>query len=93
MVTRTAVASPPPDDESYFEYLEASLAERPSRRRAKRNYRREGRLHVRSQRLPSPDTVRMSKALLRAQRDLAQAQAEAEARQQATHRENGDEPS
>lgn len=91
MVTKTAVASPPPDDESYFEYLEASFADRPKRRQ-KRRYRRGGRLHVRSERLPSPDTTRMSKALLRAQRDLAQAQAEAEARQQATHGENSDAP-
>lgn len=90
MVTKTAVGSPPPDDDSYFEYLEASFTDRPKQRR-KRTYRREGRLHVRSQRLPEPDTARMSKALIQAQRLLAQAQAEAEARQQATHRENGDE--
>jgi hypothetical protein len=92
MVTKTAVASPPPEDENYFEYLEASFAERPSRRRAKRTYRRAGRIHVRSQRLPAPDPGRMSKALIQAQRLLVQAQAEADAHRQ-TQRENGDGPS
>lgn len=92
MVTKTILASPPPEDESYFEFLEASFAERPPRRRAKRSYRRGGRIHVRSERLAAPDPTRMSKALIQAQRLLAQAQAETEARQQA-QRENGDEPS
>jgi len=92
MVIRTAVASPPPgDDESYLEWLEASFGDEPSRRRAKRTYRRkdEHRIHVRSQRLTAPDASRMSQALLQAQRQLAQAQAETEARQQA-RKENGD---
>lgn len=90
MVTRTAVASPPPeDDDAYLEWLEASFADRPSRQRTKRTYRRGQRIHVRSQRLTAPDAVRMSKALIQAQRQLAQAQAESEARHQA-EQENGD---
>lgn len=90
MVTRTVIASPPPeDDEGYLDWLEASFADRPSRKRTKRTYRREQRIHVRSQRLDAPDASRISKALLQAQRQLAQAQAEAEARRQA-EQENGD---
>lgn len=90
MVIRTAVASPPPeDDESYLDWLEASFADRPSRKRAKRTYRREQRIQVRSQRLPTPDSARMSKALIQAQRQLAQAQAETEARLHVAE-ENGD---
>ena len=92
MVIKTAIAGPPPDDEQYFEHLEASFADRPKRRR-KRTYRRDGRLEVRSERLPAPDTARMSKALIQAQRLLAEAQAEADARQQVSDRENGDESS
>lgn len=85
MVTRTAVASPPPEDDgSYLDWLEASFAERPSRKHRKRNYRRKAdhRIEVDSRRLATPDASRISKALLQAQRQLAQAQVEADARQQ-----------
>jgi hypothetical protein len=93
MVTRTALASPPPeDDEAYFEWLEASFGERPSRRKAKRSYQRRSdrRVVVRGERLEQPDVARLSRALLAAQRELGQAQAEAEARQEKVDTENRD---
>lgn len=93
MVTKTAVAS---SDEPDFELWEAELAKgRASRRHPKRAYRRhhQRRIVVRAERLSEPDVARLSRALLQAQRELAEAQAEADARRQATphiDRENGD---
>lgn len=94
MVTKAAVATP---DEPDFERWEAELAKgRASRRHPKRAYRQQHqrRIVVRSKRLPEPDVARLSRALLQAQRELARAQAEAEARHQVTPQvdgENGDE--
>lgn len=71
---------------AYFDEMQERWpAERPSRRRAKRAYRRkEGRrIVVRSERLPEPDLTRMSKALLEAQRELGLLQAERDARDDA----------
>lgn len=79
------VAAPLPPgspDETYFEELTEHWSERPSRKRAKRTYRRQ-RQHdivVRAERLDEPNLSRMSQALLAAQRELAQAQAEKDAR-------------
>jgi hypothetical protein len=93
MVTTTAVASP---DEPDFDRWEAELTKgRASRRHPKRAYRtqRQRRIVVRGERLPEPDVTKVSRALLQAQRELAQAQAEAEARRQASPQvdgENGD---
>ena len=93
MVTKTVVASP---DEPDFDRWEAELAKgRASRRHPKRAYRRQHRrrIVVRGERLPEPDVARLSHALLQAQRELARAQAEAEARCQDTPQidgENGD---
>lgn len=90
MVTRTLTASP---DEPDFERWEADLAEgRASKRHPKRAYRRQHhrRIVVRSERLPAPDVARLSRALLQAQRQLAQAKAEAEARKQADPNVNGE---
>lgn len=89
MVTQTLPASP---EEPDFERWEAELARgRASKRHRKRAYRRHHyrRIVVRSERLPEPDVARLSRALLQAQRQLARAQAEAEARHQADQ-ENGD---
>ncbi len=94
MVTRAGRASSSPDPDDYYEALQERWpAERPSRKRAKRPYRRqeERKLHVEARRLETPDTERMSRALLAARRELAKARADAEARQQATERQ-GDEP-
>lgn len=79
----------PSDGVEYYEQLQERWpADRPSRkrqRRTKRAYQRrqERRIHVRADRLDPPDTARLSRALLAAQRELAQAQAEADARSQA----------
>lgn len=70
-------------EEYYDELQERWPEERASRKRPKkRAYRRkEGRrVVVRGQRLNQPDTARMSRALLAAQRELAQAEAEKKAR-------------
>lgn len=90
MVNRQQPPKPDVDgdsgDDFYDELQEQWPAERPSRKRrrttAKRAYHRKDGRHVvvRGERLDPPDTVRLSRALLAAQRELAQAQAEAEAR-------------
>lgn len=74
----------PMSNSDYYDGLSEHWPERPSRKRAKRVYRRqvERRIVVRSERLDPPDTQRLSRALLRAQRDLAEAQAEKDARAQ-----------
>lgn len=79
----------PGDDDSLAELQERWPDRRASKRAAKRAYQRENgrRIVVRSERLAEPDTARMSKALLAAQRELAQAAAERDARAQ----EHGDE--
>lgn len=73
-----------PSDDFYDQVQETWPEERPSRKRVKRAYRRNAnrRVVVRSERLPEPDAARMSKALLAAQRELAQAQAERDAHAQ-----------
>ncbi|GAA1508636.1 hypothetical protein GCM10009788_11120 [Nocardioides humi] len=75
------------DDEReayYDEVQERWPAERPSRKRSKRDRQRRGerKVVVRSQRLPAPDTARVSRALLVAQRELAKVEAERAARLQ-----------
>lgn len=67
-----------------YDALTEQWPERPSRKRAKRAYqRKQGRqIVVQAERLDEPNTARMSKALLAAQRELAEAQAEKEARDQ-----------
>lgn len=78
------------DDElGYYDEVEESWpTERPSRKRAKRVYRRKQakRVVVRAERLDAPDTSRVSRALLRAQRELARVQAESDAHQQKPYR-------
>jgi hypothetical protein len=79
---------PAPDDDrsaSYYEELQEQWPERASRRRTKRAYRRkeQRRIVVRGERLDEPDTARMSRALLAAQRELARMQAERDARAEA----------
>lgn len=82
------VKQPGPDENdraTYFERLEERWPdERPSRRRAKRNYRRKAarRVAIEAKQRATPDVGRMSHALLTAQRELAQAQADADARRQ-----------
>lgn len=76
-------------DGEYDELQQRWPDERPSRKkRVKREYRRrDGReVVVRSERRDEPDTARMSRALLAAQRELAQIEAEQAARRQG----NGD---
>lgn len=70
--------------DEYYDELAERWPERPSRRQAKRTYRRkaERRVVVRSERLAEPDTPRMSRALLAAERELAKARAEQAARAQ-----------
>lgn len=69
----------PRRDTAYYEQLQEQWpAERPSRKRARG--KRERRITVRAERLEQPDTARMSRALLAAERELAAAKAEAEAR-------------
>lgn len=79
-----AASYPNPDDHdalAAYEELQERWPERASRKRA---YRRKDarRTVVRAERLDRPDTERMSKALLAAQRELARAQAERNARAQ-----------
>lgn len=81
----TVVGIPlPPGSPDDYDDLSERWPERPSRKRAKRNYRRQSqrRIVVRAERLDLPDAGRMSKALLAAQRELAAAQAEKDARAQ-----------
>lgn len=68
--------------DSYYDQLQESWPEeRPSRRRQRRTHRRkeERQVVVEPKRLPRPSTAHISRALLAAQRELAQAQAEKEA--------------
>lgn len=71
-----------PDE--YYDDLSEHWPERPARKRATRAYQRkqERRIVVRAERLDPPDTTHMSKALLVAQRELAEAQAEKDAHDQ-----------
>jgi hypothetical protein len=78
-------------EDFYDELQERWPTERPSRKRrkpgefeAKRSYRRkDGRqVTVRGERLDPPDTARLARALLAAQRELAKAQTEVEAQTQ-----------
>jgi hypothetical protein len=77
-----------PDDNTaaaFYERMQETWpAERPSRKRGKRTYRRqnERRVTVRADRLDQPDAAHLSRALLAAQRELARAEAEAAARRQ-----------
>lgn len=83
-----------PDSEDFYDELQERWpTERPSRKRrksgrgeAKRSYRRkDGRqVTVRGERLDPPDTARLARALLAAQRELTKAQTEADAQAQ-TH--------
>ena len=77
-------ALPLPDDDGYDELQERWLEQRPSRKAAKRAYRRKNarQIVVTAERLPQPNTTRMSSALLAAQRELAKAQAERDAEAQ-----------
>lgn len=70
------------DAADFYEELQESWPERPSRSRQKRHYRRKQgrRVVVRTERLDPPETAHLSRALLAAQRELARAQAENEAR-------------
>lgn len=73
------------DDAAYEQLQEVWPAERPSRRRRVKHGRRrrdERQIRVRAERLDPPDTARLSHALLTAQRELAQARAERDARAQ-----------
>lgn len=74
----------PGDGDPFEELQEQWPQQRPSRRHPKRPYQRKNgrRVVVRSERLAEPDAARMSKALLAAQRELAQAQAERDAQAQ-----------
>lgn len=79
MVSQPAAAD---DQPNYYDDLtEQWPSERPSRKRA---YRRKDnrRVVVRGERLETPDVVRLSRALLLAQRELAKAEAEQAARNQ-----------
>lgn len=69
------------DGDRYGE-LQDSWPERPSRKRERRAYRRRQERHVVVEAKPreQTSTSRMSRALLAAQRELAQAQTEKEAR-------------
>lgn len=75
---------PPDGRDEYYDELAELWPDRPSRSGAKRAYRRkaERRVVVRSDRLAEPDTSRMSRALLAAERELAKARAEQAARAQ-----------
>jgi hypothetical protein len=82
-----AASYPNSDDRDVYEELQERWPEeRPSRKRPKRAYRRKEarRVVVQTERLDPPDTARMSKALLAAQRELARAQAERDARAEAS---------
>lgn len=76
--------SSPIRNSDYYDELAEHWPERPARKRAKRAYQRkqERRVVVRGERLPEPDGSKVSRALLAAQRELAQAQAEKDARAQ-----------
>lgn len=72
-------------NDNYYEQVQESWPdERPSRKRARRRYRKtqRRRVVVKAERKQDIDAVRMSRALLAAQRELAQAQAEHDARRQ-----------
>ncbi|WP_459976065.1 hypothetical protein [Nocardioides pyridinolyticus] len=74
---------PTDGSQDYYEALQAAWPEeRPSRKRRRRQFRKAGsrRVVVTSARLEEPDADRMSRALLAAQRELARAQEEKEAR-------------
>lgn len=79
-------------DDFYDELQKSWPRERPSRKRRRREYRRkqDRRVVVSPKRLERPVTSRMSRALLAAQRELAQAQAEKEARIDQSSQEGGD---
>ena len=82
----TSGAPTPNNGDAYYERLqEAWPSERPSARRQRRAYSRKTRRQVviRAERLEQPDPVRMSRALIAAQRELVAAQAETAARDQA----------
>lgn len=92
MVTGPASGVDPDDLADYYDDLvERWPAERPSRRRAKRASRRspERQIVVRAERRDMPDTARVSRALLAAQRELARLHAENEARAAATDDREG----
>lgn len=71
--------------DEYYDDLARHWPERPARKRARRAYQRkqERRIVLKAERVDPPDTARMSKALLAAQRELARAQAETQAESQA----------
>jgi hypothetical protein len=76
------VTLPSADDEAYYQRLEESWpAERASRKKKRRYERkRDRRVEVYVDPHEEPSASRMSKALLAAQRELAQRQREADAR-------------
>lgn len=77
------VAKPHPNGSDDYDELSERWPDRPSRKRAKRTYRRQlNRVKIRSERLDVPDASRISRALLQAQRDLKSAQEEKDARAQ-----------
>lgn len=86
MVSHGSDQLPEPINEAQAdELMERLSVDRPSRRRKRRQYRRSRQRQVRvhGERHEVVDHERMSKALVAAQRELAAAQAEAEARRQA----------
>lgn len=70
-------------DENYDRLQESWPAERPSRKRRRREQRPQRRIVVKATRRAEPDAAHMSKALLAAQRELERRQAEADAQQTA----------
>lgn len=96
MVRLAGGSIPDPFDEDAVEKLRERLSkDRPSRRKKRRTYRRARQREVRIQaeHLPTTDAERMGKALVVAHREIAAAQAEAEARRSAKDAGKGAPPS